>query len=315
MILNFFKKNRDKAGDRIFSDLLKNKAISFISGFSDSDISISGWSRKDIEMMCRFYENISPFIKEGNYLELGCGSGIFPLFLRAVLEKKITPYGVDVNPRAIEAARNNNPEFADNFVKEENFAFLEREYASLGKFSTISIFIYGEKDWNNLLQLSSKMFSDFPGMTLIICDYDESLLKGDNKAINKFVSEMKKISLPVVVDDFLMVVGLKGSLLAKAEKMRKKALDRKESSGDCGKELIVGRISEKEGNSFVFSSDKYTARFSINDNLQFRTLKFFDSSNIEVKPAKWEDMENGDEVEIMVSCGKDRNLFGVKKII
>ena len=315
MIFGLFGKNNRKESAPAVKDDFKEKIISLIRGFSEEELSINGWRKIDAELAFYTFKGISNFIKEGNYLELGCGSGMLCLFLRLLFGRNITPYGVDINAYAIEGAKKNNPEYAGNFVADDYFSFLENNYSSLGKFSTISIFVNGDSGWEGLLKIAPKIIRDFPKMRLIVCDYDDALLSTDSEYVSEFISKINKISNLIVVNNSLIVIGLEGELLCEAEKMREEALKCDAGSGRCEKEVVTGTISKKEKDSFIISFDKHEERFSLNDNVLFAEIRSSDHLSQEERGISWEGIKEGDKVVVMVSRGKNSRIFGVKKIL
>jgi tRNA1(Val) A37 N6-methylase TrmN6 len=63
------------------------------------------------------YAGFLPFIRRsGRILELGCGNGMLLRYLSERSENRLTPFGIDIDPCAIETARTVIlPDFADNF--------------------------------------------------------------------------------------------------------------------------------------------------------------------------------------------------------
>ena len=64
------------------------------------------------------YAGFLPFIRRsGKILELGCGNGMLLRYLREQANHRLTPFGVDIDIRAVETARTTIlPDFAENFV-------------------------------------------------------------------------------------------------------------------------------------------------------------------------------------------------------
>jgi len=84
--------------------ILSKEKISFIKSFSKKEWLLNGWNKEDPALL-QIYEMIALFVKDGNYLELGCGSGILCRFLYLFSGKKIVTYGIDINLEAIKIAK------------------------------------------------------------------------------------------------------------------------------------------------------------------------------------------------------------------
>jgi len=88
-----------------------NKWLSFILSFSKKEFAMNGLIGDDPKIISHIYQTFASFTKKGNYLELGCGTGILVKFINTLTGKKIIPHGVDININSIEIAKKNNPKY------------------------------------------------------------------------------------------------------------------------------------------------------------------------------------------------------------
>lgn len=73
----------------------KKQKLSFLDSFSEEEFALSGHKKKDIHHLLNIFESLLPYIEEGKYLELGCGSGILCSFICKFSKKRLIPYAVD----------------------------------------------------------------------------------------------------------------------------------------------------------------------------------------------------------------------------
>ena len=106
------------------------------SYYSDSSAPLSmhcGWSSDEAQILA--YEAfLSPFDRDGDVLDLGCGNGALLRFLLSHLSVKISPYGVDFLEESIQEAKTVIlPDFSDNFFTSS----IDDFYPRVQKFSYI----------------------------------------------------------------------------------------------------------------------------------------------------------------------------------
>lgn len=309
------------------TDILLEKKLSFIKSFSKEEYFLNGHVDNDWISILRMFETFSLFIKEGNYLELGCGTGIFCRFLYIFSNKKIIPYGVDNNLEAIKIAKKNNYEFANNFIVKNYFEFLKLSISNLKKFSTISIFIDFEKNnWEKLHKVIMSIIKKCKKTNFLIIAYDNDFLKNKDKNVRKFISTVKKISCVSIAGQSILFIGKDKKIHIIAEKLRKDYLKHNKDTKYkfSTNKVIQGIIVQK--NTLFFN-------LKIQDNFKYKKtkkLKFFLTSNFCVKirvPSyiresviekviDWKDIQIGDEVTVVFHYNKQKNsVLGVTKNI
>lgn len=163
--------------------------LDFLNSFSEEEWAMNGHKKEDVCFLVNTFSNLLPYIKQGRYLELGCGTGILCKFISRFCAKKIIPYGVDRCPDSIALAKKNNPRYRKNFSVGDYFAI---KPALLPKFATISIFMGDNKPWGKYKKLANLLLESGKCGSLIIfcykhnfCDDVDAGAKGLIKILTK----------------------------------------------------------------------------------------------------------------------------------
>lgn len=160
----------------------ENKFTNYLKKFDHSELLLNGHDSADVANHWKLFLNIC---KKGNYLELGCGTGILASFLNNFSNNKIIPFGIDSSKEKIELAKRNNPKFSNNFFVGNYFNF---RYEKLKNFSTIAVFLPdNQKYWIGLDNLLEKI-SNKTSRIIINC-YKENPRK--RKEIKKYIKNSK----------------------------------------------------------------------------------------------------------------------------
>ena len=199
----------------------ENKLLSFILSISTKELAMNGWIGDDPRLILKIYQTFASFVKNGNYLELGCGTGILAKFINLSSKNKVIPHGVDININSIEIAKKNNPEYANNFIHHDYFSYLKLNADYLNTFSNISIFVnYDTQCWNRLKEILVPIIKENKSTNFIIISYDFNFLKPKIKEVSKFIIEMKKISTVSVATNSVMVIGRDIKIHETADQLR-----------------------------------------------------------------------------------------------
>lgn len=199
----------------------QNKWVLFISDFSKKELAMNGWIGDDPQVILHIYKNFASLVKNGNYLELGCGTGILARFINLLSENKIIPHGIDFNINSIEIAKKNNPKYANNFIHQDYYSFLESNTNNLNKFSSISIFVNSNrKDWKKLNRTLPSIVKKYKSTNFIIICYEYDFLKIKTKEVNEFIIEMQKISTLSIASSSVIVIGKNKKIHTTASKLR-----------------------------------------------------------------------------------------------
>lgn len=214
--------------------ITSKEKISFIKSFSKKEWLLNGWVYEDPKIILQVFQTIALFVKDGDYLELGCGSGILCRFFFLFSDKKIIPYGIDINLEAVKIAKKNNPGFVDNFKREDYFESLRSNVFDLKRFSIISIFVScGEHNWKKLREVMIPIIKECKKTNFLIIAYDYDLFNIKDKEIIEFVSEMKKISLVSIASHSMFVISKDKKIHATAEKSRKNISEHEKTCKNC----------------------------------------------------------------------------------
>ena len=306
--------------------ILSKEKISFIKSFSKKEWLLNGWNKEDPALL-QIYEMIALFVKDGNYLELGCGSGILCRFLYLFSGKKIVPYGIDINLEAIKIAKKNHPEFSDNFIVGNYFESFKSNTFNLKRFSTISIFVsFGEHNWKKLRQVLTSIIKECKRTNFLIIAYDYDFFSNKEKEIGKFISAMRKISLVSIAGHSISVIGKDKKIHTTAKKLRKNILEHKKYTKYkfIAKKTIRGIIAEKNSSSFYLIEEDNLKqkkpkkiRFSLTSKQHFSEFSYSPAKKIvSERIIDWIKIKNGDRV--IVIFGKDKQkkiVYSVKKFI
>lgn len=307
--------------------VLQKEKISFIKRFSEKEWLLNGWKRENPRLILQVFGAIALFVKDGNYLELGCGSGILCKFLFLFSGKEIIPYGVDINSEAVKLAKKNNPEFADNFRKGDYFELLKSNVSDFKKFSTINIFISCEEySWNKLYEEIAPIVKRLPKINFLICAYDVDFLPIKEKQIAKFVSEIKKISPVSIASHCILIIGRDEKMHKIAEEMRKETLGHLSYTKDkfITRKTVEGFIAEKNPSFFYLTKQnkfkqKRTPKlkFFLASTWNFGEVRFsYAGELISERVINWQKIRKGDRVMVMFGRDKQKNIvFAVKKLL
>jgi SAM-dependent methyltransferase len=308
------------------TEILPKEKVSFIKSFSKNEWLLNSWKKEDQKVILHVFEMIALFVKDGNYLELGCGTGLLCRFLFLFSGKKIIPHGIDYNLEAVKIAKKNNLEFADNFIGENYFESLKSNTFDLNKFSTISIFVSrGNCHWSMLREIMTPIVKNFKKINFLICDHDDDFILIKEKEIKKFISAMKKISLVSVASHNLLVISKDEKKHIIADKLRKNALKylKYTELNLLPRITINGIIVEKNPSSFsLIEADNFKykkgkkLKFFLTSNFRFTTTIFSHSGKMLVqKTINWKDIKNGDSVNVMFGKYRQKNIvYAITKI-
>jgi len=203
----------------------KQKWISFISSFSKKELALNGLADDSPNIILNIYDTFAPFVKEGHYLELGCGTGILASYLNKKSENKIVPHGVDININSVEIAKKNNLEFANNFIHQDYFKFLKSNFKNLKQFSTINIFVNSNKqDWKKLEKSLIPIIKKCESTNFIITCYEYDFINNKTKEVVDFISKAKKITKISIASNSVMVISKENIYHTVANKIRRKTL-------------------------------------------------------------------------------------------
>lgn len=161
---------------------IKSEKINFLKSFSKEEWKLNGHDSKELDIIKNIFDKILSLVKEGNYLELGCGTGILCKYLFKFSNKRIIPMGIDLKDSSIFLAKKNNPGFEKNFYKLNYFKIFESGYFGknhqrISNFESINIFL-GNYDnaWKEIKEFIEKIEPYIPQETkLIITAYDFNL--------------------------------------------------------------------------------------------------------------------------------------------
>lgn len=149
----------------------REKMLALLSSFSKEEWAMNGHRKEDLPAILNIFSSLLPYIKEGRFLELGCGTGILCKFITLFSDKKIIPYGVDIRPDAVLVAKRNNRKYLKNFYVGDYFTL---DYAAFSKFSTIIIFVSSDRPWDRVKTLADSLVGGGKCDTLIIFCYEHN---------------------------------------------------------------------------------------------------------------------------------------------
>lgn len=176
------------------------KKIEFLDSFSDEEWLLNGHQKTDLIGISNIYDSFIPFIKEGNYLECGCGTGILARYLYLFSGENIIPYGIDINRRSIIIAKSNNPDFRANFITGDYLT--TKSFKDLD-FSTIFFFVPSNLSFESAISVVSSMTSSINPSILIIF-YDFSLLALKSRLLNYFLTDKNSEFLVADSDEYFI---------------------------------------------------------------------------------------------------------------
>jgi len=184
--------------------VFKNRKLLFLSSFSNTEWALNGHKRENANALIDIFESLLPYIKDGKYLELGCGTGILCRFIYLFSKRKIIPYGVDKNPRAIYLAKKNNSEFKDNFIVSDYFELNESIFSGI---STIVMFMATRKGvWDKSKNIIHTAFRVNNSINIIMFSYDHDLSNITNFKIIQFISEIKQSMKLIIANSNFLVI-------------------------------------------------------------------------------------------------------------
>lgn len=180
-------------------------AEKFLSDFSPKEINLNGHS-DDKRALAKLFKSFLPHLKEGDYLELGCGSGILCRFIYFFSEQKVIPHGVDIEPKIIALAKKNNPSLAKNFRVADYFNLEADDFSG---FPTINIFIGQDlpsNEWEKLVKLVGDIFKANKQAKILLTIYNYELINDQDPRVKKFISLLKKKSGCKIANHNLIVL-------------------------------------------------------------------------------------------------------------
>jgi len=186
----------DIFGDAEFKSINKKlnleefKKLKFLKSFSDEEWRLNGHIIKKVDLFRNFFNKILDLVQKGNYLELGCGTGIICRYLTKFSDNKIIPHGIDLKQDLISRARKNNPGFENNFIELD---YLKIEPQKISKFENINIFMgKNNDDWLKIADFIEKIGPQIKSdARLIITAYDFNL-NYPNQIMIDFADNMSK---------------------------------------------------------------------------------------------------------------------------
>jgi SAM-dependent methyltransferase len=292
------------------------KKRSFLEEFSDEDLLLSGWAREEMDTMLGVFETIMLFVQSGNYLELGCGTGILGAFIHLFSGKEVIPYGIDINLKAIESAKKNNPQFANNFILADYFDYLKRA-SFFERFSTINIFLSGAENWRRAREDLLTIADHNNQIILLICDYDTDLIVTKQTEILRSISEFSKKYSTTVVNGSTLIVGGDPEMNKVAKEMLRVIKEQPDcvARKDYAKLFTTGVIVSKTSNQIcIMSAQQSRESFGLNANTRFSAIRRM-KSNLDIEwVARDKDIIVGDKVEIMFYTDQINIAVGVKKL-
>ncbi len=182
----------------------RERAVKFLSDFSEEELLLNGHAKKYIPFLAGQYLELLGYVKEGNYLEMGCGTGIICKFIDFFSKKEHILYGIDRDFDKIELAKKNNAEFKDNFTVAD---FFNLNFDLLPKFSTITIFIPAvDYSWERVESLIFSIFKSEKTSRVIVFSYDRDLLQDKGEDIKSFISIMEeKLTIDCFSPNFFVI--------------------------------------------------------------------------------------------------------------
>ncbi len=180
------------------------KKLLYLSSFPEEEWALNGHKRECVKSLLGIFESLAPYIKEGKYLELGCGTGILGKFLYSFHKKNLVPYGIDINQKAILLAKKNNHKFRENF---KTMDYFKLNPGTFSDFATVIIFECTEKGfWSRLKNFLIKELKTNKNIYAIVFAYGYDLLNIKDDEIKQFVTEIGKLSnLRKINERFLII--------------------------------------------------------------------------------------------------------------
>ncbi len=164
----------------------RTEGMKILSSFSDHEFSLNGHNKNDAEFILNQYLELTDYILPGDYLEVGCGTGMFCRFLHDFSGKRIIPHGVDIDPEKIAIAKRNNPGFEDNFKTDDALDLIP---SAMPRFSTVAIFVPNRKGyWKSFGELTLSILEEGKAGRVIFFIYDKDLSAGDDPEVESFLS-------------------------------------------------------------------------------------------------------------------------------
>lgn len=162
----------------------EREKTAFLESFSEEEWLLNGHQKSDLSDILSIYNFFIHFVKDGNYLELGCGSGILAKYLRLFSGKKIIPYGIDLNNRSIALAKVNNHEFENNFITGD---YLIDNCFETVDFSTVFLFISTGSSLESIVSIIKRFI--LTRQNILIVFYDNNLLSLKNDILNRLKND------------------------------------------------------------------------------------------------------------------------------
>lgn len=181
----------------------------FMNSFSNEEFAINGFSKKkDLSLVVALYDLLLESILTGNYLELGCGTGMLSKYILKFSKKKIIPYGIDWNEKSIKIAKENHKENADKFICENYFNLSDKE---IKKFSTIVLYIEATNKESWISGDNKKLIDRICNncrkkSNIIIVFYDEDLSDIKRDEVKKFISYVKRKYKAMILSDVYVFI-------------------------------------------------------------------------------------------------------------
>lgn len=149
-----FKKNVNRSHFQVkkIIDINFAEKLKFLQTFPIEEFILNGHDKKKTQTLVSVFDLFLPYIQDGRFLDIGCCTGITTKYACLFAGKKIAPFGVDINSRAIDFARNNFKEYANNF---QVASFEDLDQAFLKQFSTVMLSVrFGVKGEKGIIILN-----------------------------------------------------------------------------------------------------------------------------------------------------------------
>lgn len=148
-----------------------------------------------------------PYIKKGNYIELGCGSGMLVNFIYTFSSNKIVPYGIDLDQEILLLAKKNNPKYPENFIKDNFYQTLKNKKFDFKKFSTINLFVSLKDNGSIISKLVAPIVKNNLQTSFIFTDLDYDFFDIKDKEVIEFIDAMSRLSTVSVACHNILIVG------------------------------------------------------------------------------------------------------------
>ena len=153
--------------------------VAFLNGIPEKEFRVNGHKGRDIARLRPMFDSLLLAVSDGNYFEMGCGTGMLCRYICLFSGKNIMPHGIDKNPAAIKLAKKANFKFQENFVHGNFFALFPGQLAEM---DTILFFVFfgrGGKTYTEWLPVFLRSLSGCikKECRIIIFSYNHDLLK------------------------------------------------------------------------------------------------------------------------------------------